>query len=115
MRSIVAVLALVALGGLPAAAQPAGAKQASGKVTAISASSLTIESGSGTAKKSQTFVLDDKTEVIARGATRATKGQERGKATNLIASGDSVTVSYDESGSAMHAAQVRVTAKAKKS
>ncbi len=105
------VLAMALLVGLPVAGQPAGAKQASGKVTAVTNTSLTIESGSGAAKTTKTFVLDDKTSVIARGATQATKGQERGKATSMIANGDTVTVSYDETGGTNHAAQVRVTAK----
>jgi hypothetical protein len=110
MRSVLGfcVVALAVM-VLPAAAQPAGARQASGTVSAISAASLTIESGSGSAKTSKTFVIDDKTSVIARGATHATKGQERAKATSMIGNGDSVTVSYDESGSTMHATQIRVT------
>lgn len=108
-------LALVFLAGGRALAQAPGEKQLSGKVTAVSNTSLTIEAGSGAAKSSKTFVLDDKTSVIARGATRATKGQERGAATTLIGTGDSVTVSYAETGSTMHATQVRVTQKAKKS
>ena len=110
MRSVLGfcVVALAVM-VLPAAAQTAGVKQMSGTVTAISAASLTIESGTGAAKTSKTFVLDDKTSVVARGATHATKGQERAKATSMIGNGDTVTVSYDESGSAMHATQVRVT------
>ena len=117
MRATVAgfALALMVLAGLPAAAQTVGAKEASGKVTAVSAKSLTVESGSGASKTTKTFVLDDKTNVIARGATRATKGQERGSATSLIGNGDTVTVEYTENSGTMHAAQVRVTAKAKKS
>ena len=116
MRLTVAVwaLALVVLSGAPAVAQSPGEKQVSGKVTAVSNTSLTIEAGSGATKATRTFVLDDKTSVIARGATRATKGQERGAATALIGNGDSVTVSYTEAGTTMHATQVRVTQKAKK-
>ena len=90
-----------------------GGKTAQGTVTAVSAASLTVaDAKSGTAKAPQTFTLDEKTQVYARGATRALKGNERGPATSLIAKGDQVSVTYEEVSGAMHATEVRVTKKA---
>ena len=86
-------------------------KTAAGTVTAIATGSLSIQ-GSGAAKATQTFVLDDKTQVVARGATKATKGAGRGVVTDLIAKGDRVSVTYEEAAGSMHATEVRVTKKA---
>ena len=115
MRRLLVLGSLVAivLSGIPAVAS-AAAKEASGIVTDISSTSLTIETSSGGAKSSKTFTIDGTTDVVARGATRATKGQGRASITTLVAKGDHVTVAYDESGSTMHAARVRVTQKAAK-
>ena len=91
-------------------------KTASGTVTAVSASSLTIEgSGGGGSKFSQTYVINEKTKVVARGASTATASTGgRGTVTSLIAKGDKVSVSFEEAGANVHAKEIRVTAKAAK-
>jgi hypothetical protein len=91
-------------------------KTAAGKVTAVSATSLAIAgSGSGGSTFTQTFTIDPKTTVTGRGAgTAAAKKGGRTVATDLIAVGDTVSVSYREEGTMLHASSVRVTAKAAK-
>jgi Domain of unknown function (DUF5666) len=93
-------------GGVPA-------KRAAGTVSAVSASSLTIDgSGGGGAKFTQTFVIDGKTHVIARGASKSLGAGA--PVTNAVGKGDTVSVSFDESGGSLHANEIRVTAKASK-
>ena len=91
-------------------------KTSTGKVTAVSAASLTIAgSASGGATFSQTFTIDPKTTVTGRGAgTAAAAKGGKTVATDLIATGDTVSVSYREEGATLHASSVRVTAKAAK-
>ena len=89
-------------------------KSAAGTVTAVSASSLTIEgTGGGGSKFTQTYVIDSGTHVIARGATKTLAGG--GPITNAVGKGDKVNVSFDEVGSALKATEVRVMSKAPKS
>jgi Domain of unknown function (DUF5666) len=105
---------LVMLAGplaLTAAAQGAGSKESSGVITEVSSTSVTIQLSKG---GNQTFALDSNTQVIARGATKATKGQGRGSAAALLAKGDTVNVFYAESSGALRATEIRVTKKAAK-
>jgi Domain of unknown function (DUF5666) len=93
-------------GGVPA-------KSANGTVTAISATSMTIEGSSGGgAKFTQTFSIDSKTHVVARGASTTLAGGA--PITNAVAKGDRVSVEFDEAGAASHATEVRVLMKAAK-
>ena len=99
-----------------AGAAGAPGKSSIGKVTAVSASSLAISgSSSGGATFTQTFTIDPKTVVTGRGAgsAAAAKGGKT-VATDLVAVGDTVSVSYREDGATLHANNVRVTAKAAK-
>jgi len=91
-------------------------KTATGKVTAVSATSLAIAgSGSGGSTFTQTFTIDPKTTVTGRGAgTAAAAAGGKIAATELIGVGDTVSVSYREEGTTLHASAVRVTAKAAK-
>jgi hypothetical protein len=92
-----------------AAAAPA-TKRASGTVKSVSADSLTVTGADG---KDWMFTIDSTTKVTAKGAS--TKSKEKGgktMATDLISMGDKVTVNYHDMGGTMHAADVRVTAKA---
>lgn len=91
-------------------------KTSTGKVTAVSATSLAISgSASGGATFTQTFVIDPKTTVTGRGAGTAAAAQGgRIVATDLIGVGDTVSVSYREEGAMLHASGVRITAKAAK-
>ena len=92
---------------------PAAAKTSNGTVDAVSATALTISGSTGPAKFNQTFTIDSETKVIGRGVGTATKGA-RVVITDLVGKGDQVSVSYKMSGTALHASEVRVTAKAAK-
>jgi uncharacterized protein DUF5666 len=93
-------------GGVPA-------KSATGTVTAITASSMSIEGTSGGgAKFTQTFSIDSKTHVVARGASTTLAGGA--PITNAVGKGDRVSVEFDEVGGSPHATEVRVTMKAAK-
>jgi hypothetical protein len=81
---------------------------ASGRVTALTASSLTIKSGSG----ETTFSVDPKTRVLARGAGAATQQARAGGGgpaiTDLVKVGEEVVVNYRASGKTSVASEVRV-------
>jgi hypothetical protein len=91
-------------------------KTSTGKVTAVSATSLTIAgTASGGVTFTQTFTIDPKTTVTGRGAgTAAAAKGGRTVATDLIGMGDTVNVSFREEGATLHASSVRVAAKAAK-
>jgi hypothetical protein len=75
---------------------------------------MTIHGSSGSgAKFTQTFTIDGDTKVIGTGAGTKTQGAKVA-ITDLVANGDTVAVSYHEMGTTLHAADVRVTAKAAK-
>jgi len=99
---------------LTAGAQGAGSKESSGIITDVSSTSVTIQLSKGGTKSNQTFALDSNTQVIARGATKATKGQGRSSAAALLAKGDTVNVFYLEASGALRATEIRVTKKAQK-
>jgi len=84
------------------------AMTASGMVTAVSGSSMTIKSGA----KDMTFTIDNATKFVGKGlGTKASKGPIM--ATDAVAMNDRVSVTYhDMGGGTMHAAQVRVMSKA---
>ncbi|MBI3400295.1 MAG: hypothetical protein HY048_02650 [Acidobacteria bacterium] len=116
-----AVLTAFTLGALqPTSAGAAGAddkvQHASGTVTSVSLTSITIGGGAGGgAKFSRTFAVDADTKVIAKGAgtTSAAMGG-RAAITDMVTTGDKVNVSYHKMGEMNHASEVRVTTKAAK-
>ena len=81
-----------------------------GTVESVSGTSLTVKTNDGT---KMTFVIDDKTNFIAKGLSTKSRAKS-GKitATDAVGSGDAVTVTYRDTGSAMHASQVRMNNKA---
>ena len=85
-----------------------------GTVKAFAGDALTISGGSGgRATFLQTFIIDANTKVFGKGfGTAAAKNGGRLPASQLIASGDWVSVSYSTTGSALRAANVRVITKA---
>jgi predicted ATP-dependent Lon-type protease len=113
-RMVIVALSVIALSAaaLPAAlhAQAASAKAMTvgGTVKAVTTESITIVSGA----KDMMFKVDSTTKFVAKGlGTKAAKGKIM--ATDAVAVGDMVRVTYhDLGGGAMHAATVRVTAKA---
>jgi Domain of unknown function (DUF5666) len=104
------ITSLPADGGKMSAPAPP-TKISTGTVSAIAADTLTISAGSG----AQTFSLDASTKVVGQGVgTAAAAGGGKAAFKDLVGVGDRVSVSYHETGATMHAAEVRVTAKAKK-
>src|SRR5207237_97547 len=97
-----------------ATAAEAASKTANGTVKSVSATSLSISgSGGGGATFDQTFTIDAKTKVVGRGAgTAAAAKGGKTVITDLVATGDKVSVSFHDMGGTLHAAEVRVTAKA---
>jgi hypothetical protein len=88
-------------------------KRSAGTVSAVSASSLTIEGTSGGgAKFTQTFSIDGKTHVVAHGAAKSLGAGA--PITNAVGKGDHVSVSFDEGSGSVHASEVRVVTKAEK-
>jgi hypothetical protein len=94
-------------GGVPS-------KTASGTVTEISGTSMSINGSSGSgATFTQTFAIDAKTKVIGRGlGTAAQKSGGHAAVDTLIGKGDRVSVSFDDAGGSLRATEIRVTAKA---
>jgi hypothetical protein len=81
---------------------------ATGNVTEVSQTSLTIAgSSSGGAKFTQTYTIDANTKVIGEGVgTAASKGKVT--IADLVKKGDRVTVTYQASGTTVRATEVRI-------
>jgi hypothetical protein len=109
-RGLGLVLSAVIL-GFPTIAAAQDTKTVTGTITAIGASSITVKA----ADKEMTFNVDEKTDVIARGGSTATrKAQAAGKPgaglSDLLKVSENVEVKYHEAG--MHAASIRVVTSA---
>lgn len=101
------VAALVTLSLSTAAAAPQE-KDVRGKVTAVSAESVTVDVNG----QPMTFTVNTSTDVIARGAgTKAREAQkmtgEKPKLAEVVKVGDNVEVSYTESGGTLVAKVIR--------
>jgi predicted lipoprotein with Yx(FWY)xxD motif len=95
--------------GLDAQAK-AKAMNASGTVKAVTGNSLTVTAAGG---KDMTFTIDNTTKFVGKGlGTKAKAGPIT--ATDAVATGDKVRVTYHDMGGALHAASVSVTTKAGK-
>jgi hypothetical protein len=78
---------------------------ADGKVASVSATRMTITSG----VKDLTFAITADTDVLARGASKATKAAGGGTPlTAFVHQGDEVSVSYKDAAGAMTASEIRV-------
>jgi hypothetical protein len=81
------------------------AMTANGTVTSVSASSLVVTVDG----KATTFAVDEATDVIGRGAgTAAATSGGHLAVTEVVHTGDSVNVTYQEMGSTKHVAEIRV-------
>ena len=102
-------LAVLTIAGLLASSADAQeAKKTRGKVTALTATSLTLDV-TGTAMN---FAIDPKTKVEAPGAGTATRRAEAAgkpgvKLTDVVKAGDSVEVSYHDVAGKMQASMIR--------
>lgn len=86
-------------------AKPAS-KMANGSVKSVSASSLVVTSSG----KDLTFMIDGNTSVVGTGAgTKTAAAGGKIPITDLVHTGNQVSVTYNESGTMMHATAVRVT------
>jgi ABC-type Fe3+-hydroxamate transport system substrate-binding protein len=105
-RIACATLALLFVAGLAVAGE---AKEATGKVKAVEASSITI---TDTAAKEMTFVVDKDTTVVAKGAShKMDKLKADGKPTvitEFVAPDKTVTVKYVEKDGKQVAKEVKV-------
>ena len=87
------------------------AKIATGTVKSVAANMLTI---SGAGGKDMMFMVDAKTNVSGTGVgTKVKAAGGKTVITDLVASGDRVSVSYTGEGTTMIAASVRITVKRK--
>ena len=123
MKRLVSWLACAALvASLPAigaAQETKKGEDASGKVSGVVASvtgtSLVVK-GTEKGTPEGTFQIDDKTQVIGRGASTKTRESEAaGKKTTIldfVGTGDTVEVTYADMKGMKHARIVRVTKKA---
>jgi hypothetical protein len=97
-------------GGAVTSSAPAS-KTANGTVKSVSGSSLILTSSG----KDMSFSITPDTSVQGRGiGTAAAAGGGKIAITSAVGAGDTVSVSYQESGTTMRATEVRVTAKAAK-
>ena len=94
-------------GGVPS-------KTSNGTVTTVSPTSLTISGSSGGGSTfTQTYVIDSKTKVVGKGiGTKAAPKGGKMPVTDLIHNSDTVSVSYSEQGTGLHADDIRVIAAA---
>jgi len=106
-------VASVTSGGDAAPAEPESLVSI-GTVQSIGANSMTIAgAGGGGASFTQTFTIDERTKVYAKGAgTAAAAKGGRLPFTQLVNTGDHVSVSYQKLDGSLHASDVRVTMKA---
>jgi hypothetical protein len=109
---LLATLVLVGPIGLRSAAaqtKTARGTVVTGKVQSVAAGSLTI-AGNG---KEWTFSVDPSTKVLYKGAGKKTAAAGgRAPITDLVSTGDTVSVSYRGTGDSLQATSVRVTVKA---
>jgi Domain of unknown function (DUF5666) len=98
----------------PATAAAAASKTSNGTVKSVSPTSMSISgTAGGGATFDQTFTIDAKTKVVGKGAgTAAAAKGGKIAITDLVATGDKVTVRFHDMGGTLHAAEVRVTTKA---
>lgn len=86
---------------------------AAGVVKAIGADWITINGkGGGGSSFAQTFKVDPKTMVFAKGASTAVAAKGKVPFNSLVSAGDRVTVSYRTAGDSLLASDVHVTLKA---
>jgi Domain of unknown function (DUF5666) len=106
MRLVLTLSCALALAAPALATQAEPTKTASGTVTSVAGSSVTVKTASG----DMTFNIDAKTRVIEPGGgTKTRAAQAEGKpgaaVTDLLKTGQKIEVKYHETG--MHAATIR--------
>jgi hypothetical protein len=112
--SHVRVVSSVAADGGAATSSEPEALSTSGTVQSVGSNSITITgAGGGGTSFTQTFIIDERTKVYAKGAGTAAAAQGgRLPFSQVVGSGDKVSVSYHKMDGALLASDVRVTMKA---
>ncbi len=106
---VVAVMTLALGSAVFAQGKAAGSKVTAGTVKSVSGDSVVVTATDG---KDMTFAVTPTTKFVGKGL--GTKTKEKGgkiSAADAVAAGDRVSVTWAESGGAMQASEVRVTAK----
>jgi len=111
-RLLLVALAVAALCAAQTVGLDAQAKAktatSSGTVKSVSGTSLTVTAAGG---KDMTFTIDSSTKFVGRGlGTKAKAGPIT--ATDAVAAGDKVRVTYHDMSGTLHAASVNITSKA---
>jgi hypothetical protein len=90
------------------------AERATGTVESVSGNTLEISGSASGGTFKQSFTIDGETKVVALGAgTAAAAKGGKVAITDYVGKGDHVNVTYHKMGNMLHAAEVRVTQKAK--
>jgi hypothetical protein len=102
---------LIVAAGAPASAQ--GTKKASGTISAVTGTSVTVKTEAG---QDMTFSVDKDTVITTPGGgTKAKAAKAAGKAgvtaTDVLKVGQGVAVTYHETGGTMHAASIQTMPK----
>lgn len=110
-RGAIALSASLMIAVAASSASAQGTKKATGTVSAVSGSSVTVKTKSG----DMTFSVDKDTVITAPGGgTKAKAAKAEGKAgataSDVLKAGQAVEVSYHETGGTMHAASIRAIA-----
>jgi hypothetical protein len=107
-KTVLSVSSLLLIAGLSFAQEKMAAKEASGTVKSIAVDSITITDHG----KDMTFVVDNDTSVVAKGAThKMMNAKEAGKSTKItdfVMDKQSVGVKYEEKDGKMYAKEIRV-------
>src|SRR5262245_13049779 len=90
------------------AAKPKSQLLPNATVKSVSTSSLVVT----TLGKEQTFVVDARTQVVGKGIGTKSKAKDnKPSIVDLVKAGDRVTLTYRETGGAMHASKIEVSAR----
>jgi len=77
-------------------------------VKSVSTSTVVVT----TLGKEQTFVVDARTQVVGKGIGTKSKAKDnKPSIVDLLKAGDRVTLTYQETGGAMHASKIQVSAR----
>jgi hypothetical protein len=111
-RLAIVLIALFTIAIAAPRASAQGTKKATGTISAVSGSSITVKTQSG---QDMTFSVDKDTVITTPGGgTKAKAAKAEGKAgvssADVLKTGQAVEVSYHEANGAMHAASIRTIA-----
>jgi len=114
-RLAIPLSALLMIAAWAPSASAQGTKKATGTISAVTGSSVTVKTQSG---QDMTFSVDKDTMITTPGGgTKAKAAKAAGKAgvapTDVLKAGQAVEVSYHETGGTMHAASIQTMAKPK--